>query len=163
MEEIWKYIKGYEGLYQVSSYGKIKNTQTNKLLNPYEIQKGYLQVGLCKKGKQRLYLVHRLVAFAFLPEIYNKTEINHKDGNKLNNCVDNLEWVTRTENLLHAAHILKKGKTPMKVKCVETSVIYNTLYEAAKANNCIHTHICACCKGKRKTTGGYHWEYAYER
>ncbi len=104
--EIWKDIYGYEGAYKVSNLGRIqsllrKNTK-GKILNPAKNNRGYLRLGLCFKGKIRYDSVHRLVAEAFIPNPKNLPEVNHIDGNKLNNRVENLEWVTKGENQIHA-------------------------------------------------------------
>lgn len=105
MEEIWKDIDGYDGLYKVSNLGRIMSFHRGKtkllsLTNKNE--KGYLKLTLCKNGKQKTYKVHRLVANAFLPNENEYNELNHKDGNKLNNCVSNLEWITHKENIMHS-------------------------------------------------------------
>ena len=96
MKEIYRDIKGYEGLYQVSNLGNVKslnynNTNKEKVLQLCAHEKGYLYVGLYKNGKRKSYIVHRLVAETFLNNPDNLPEINHKDENKTNNCVDNLE------------------------------------------------------------------------
>lgn len=115
MTEVWKDVKGYEGQYQVSSYGRVKsvprviirsngNPQTisEKILAPIvDKRSGYLKVSLMK-GKLRTCRIHRLVAESFIPNPEGKPEVNHKDGNKQNNTVDNLEWVTESENISHA-------------------------------------------------------------
>ena len=95
MEE-WRDIKGYEGAYQVSSYGRIRSRF--KILKKQKHKQGYELVGLSKNGITKRYLVHRLVAEAFIKNVDNKPEVNHIDGNKLNNDLSNLEWVTRSEN-----------------------------------------------------------------
>ena len=114
MEEIWKDIKGYEGLYQVSNFGNVKsldryiiNKNGDKQYFPGKylnqgISDNYLKVILSKNNKQRTFRVHILVARTFIPNPENKPEVNHIDGNKSNNRVDNLEWNTRSENELHA-------------------------------------------------------------
>jgi len=103
MIEIWKDIIGYEGLYQVSSLGRIKslkNRQGNVQLLKIRIMKnGYCEVGLFKNKKYKYFLVHRLVAIAFVPNPNNYPEINHKDENPQNNCADNLEWCSRQYNI----------------------------------------------------------------
>lgn len=96
MEEIWKDIAGYEGLYEVSNLGRVKSLITNKILKPsFDGKKNYLFVGLYKKGvKTKLINVHRLVAMAFIPNPNNYPQVNHIDENKINNRADNLEWCT---------------------------------------------------------------------
>ena len=101
--EIWEDIEGYEGIYQVSSLGKVKSlnfnhTKKEKILKPFFNRDGYLSVNLYKEGKRKQYLVHRLVAKVFIPNPENKLEVNHKDEDKTNNKVENLEWVTSKEN-----------------------------------------------------------------
>ena len=134
MEEIWKDIQGYEGLYQISSIGRvrslnrinhfegknqIKKYQCGQLLKgkvlKYKYVHGYTNVTLyTEKHRHKQYQVHRLVAQAFIPNPNNYPQINHKDGNKLNNCVANLEWVTNQQNREHA---LKNGLHLCGEKC----------------------------------------------
>ena len=106
MKEIWKDIKDYEQLYVVSNTGKIKSLarkNTNGgILKPSHNKDGYLQVILCKNGKTKCFKCHRLVAEQFIPNLNNKPEVNHIDGNKENNDISNLEWVTTSENVIHA-------------------------------------------------------------
>lgn len=101
MKEIWKPVKGFEN-YLVSNFGKVKRNDVE--LNPYIDATKYSKVGLAQgNGKQKKFLLHRLVAEVFLPNPESKPEVNHIDGNKQNNCVSNLEWVTRGENVKHAS------------------------------------------------------------
>ena len=104
--EIWKWIFGYEGLYQVSNFGRVKSFNGRwgsvQILKPVLQKNGYLTVSLCKNGKLKTVKIHRLVAETFLTNSDNLPEVNHKDGNKLNNCVENLEWCTGKENVQHA-------------------------------------------------------------
>lgn len=115
MEEIWKDIPGYEGLYQVSTLGKIKSLPkkwivrnggthiTKEFIRNGEIGRGgYLYINLCKRSKPKTFLIHRIIAQTFIFNLGNKPCINHKDGNKLNNNVENLEWCTYSENHKHA-------------------------------------------------------------
>ena len=104
--EIWKPIKGYEGLYEVSSFGNVRKIANNKTCKQKSISKradvgGYYQVGLYRNGIRKFYRVNRLVAIAFIENPHNKPEVNHKDGNRTNNKVANLEWCTRSENAAH--------------------------------------------------------------
>lgn len=111
MKEVWKPVEGYEDLYQISNLGRVKSLKRRTksgfynrimMLKPSEHTDGYLQVVLYKNGQRKTYKVHRLVANAFLPRSENKTEVNHLDGVKKNNSVDNLSWCTRKENMKHA-------------------------------------------------------------
>lgn len=185
MKEEWKDIQGYEGAYKVSNTGKIMSLNyhgsgKSKELISSKPKKGYPYVGLCKGGKVKSFKVHRLVAQAFIPNLYNKPCVNHKDGNKHNNNVDNLEWATVLENNLHMYHVLNKH--PMKgykfdknnlSKPVSQFYIseegykyhiatYINIKAAALINNLCARSISYCCKGydKYKHVGGYVWEYA---
>lgn len=97
MKEIWTDVIGYEGLYKVSTWGHIKNKDGN-LLTPYKNYKGYLKVGLMRNGINSKHRVHRIVAKAFIPNTAGYSEVNHKGGNKENNSVTNLEWVSGNRN-----------------------------------------------------------------
>jgi hypothetical protein len=107
---IWKDIRGYTGLYKVSNTGKIKNVKRNTLLKPAITKKGYCIVALSKHNKATTKNLHRLVAKAFIANPKRKKEVNHKDGNKLNNNDWNLEWNTSSENHLHAFSIGLKNQ-----------------------------------------------------
>ena len=123
MKEIWKDIKGYEGLYQISNIGRVKSLDRivksrydstslfkERLLTPQRDTRGYKHVSLRKEGKSKHKRVHRLIALAFIPNPENKPEVNHIDGNKMNNGIDNLEWSTHSENIQHAYQTgLNKG------------------------------------------------------
>lgn len=171
MEEIWKDIKGYEDLYQVSNLGKIKSLKQmiccwngHKIIQ-YEmpekilsqrIRSNYYAVGLTKNKKQKTYSVHRLVAQAFIPNPENKKCINHKDENKLNNKVENLEWCDIAYN---NAYGTRTKKTCKHVHCIETGLIYESTVEAQKHTGINRVYITNVCNKKHKTAGGYHWEY----
>ena len=149
-DEVWKDIEGYEGLYQVSTCGNVKSLpkvrrngtgtyiQKERLLKPSNTSTGYKKVELCKDGKRKGFKVHRLVAIAFIPNPDNKPEVNHIDGNKINNNIDNLEWVTSSENSVHA---YETGLNPNKKELDEKEIIYMycelnmTMQEIAKHFN----------------------------
>ena len=109
MEEIWKDVKGYEGLYQVSNLGNVKSIRKNIIKKPSRLPKGYLQMRLSKNGKNKYISIHRLVAQAFIPNINNYPCVNHKDCNPQNNKVNNLEWCTYKENNSYKNHNLKRS------------------------------------------------------
>ena len=118
--EVWADCPGYEGLYWVSNNGRIKtqnwkNTGRESILRPITCRKGYLNVGLQKDGKLKSHKLHRLIALAFVPKIEGKDQVNHIDGDKQNNHISNLEWVTPKENTRHAIdHGLFHFQTPEK-------------------------------------------------
>lgn len=158
--EIWKDIKGYEGLYQVNNYGQIK--RGTRVLQPGIHPKGYQYVNLCKNNKVTTYRVHRLVAETFIPNPLKLPEVNHKDEDKLNNNINNLEWCTRKENLNYGTGNERRSKTRgIPVKCVETNTVYHSAREASRQTNIYASSISRCCNNEYgfKTAGGYHWEY----
>ena len=128
MEEIWKPVIGYEGLYEVSNLGRVRSVDRlvkysngqihlhkGRILSPGLVHKsGYLQVALCNNGKTQHKMVYRLVAEAFLPNIDNLPQVNHKDENPFNNCVDNLEWCTIEYNINYGTRIQKVTETNIK-------------------------------------------------
>lgn len=121
--EEWRDVVGYEEKYEVSNCGNVRSFKTKILLNPPLTPKGYVRVSLYNK-KSKNYLVHRLVAEAFIPNPDNKPFINHIDGNKENNRISNLEWTTSSENLIHAyENGLRKSKIKYVVKCVELDIL----------------------------------------
>ena len=102
MRIIWKDIAGYEGLYQISNIGTVYSVRYKRFRKPKTDKCGYEVVGLCKDGKTRWFSIHRLVASALIPNPCGFPEVNHIDGNKQNNWVDNLEWCDHSANILHA-------------------------------------------------------------
>lgn len=102
-QEIWKPIAECNGIYHISNHGRVKSYKCGKerIMKPYTTAMGYLRIGILVNDKQKMHKIHRLVASAFIENIDNKPEVNHKDGNKTNNHIDNLEWVTRKENIQH--------------------------------------------------------------
>lgn len=167
-KEIWKDVIGYEDLYQVSNHGNVKSFHKylkGKLLKPGIDGSGYYHVIFCKNKKRKILKVHRLIAIHFVPNPDNKLEINHIDGDKSNNHVNNLEWCTRSENMKHAynnglnkntrkaASMNNKKYHSKKVKCIETGIVYESTNEAERNTRINHSHISACCRGKLKSAG----------
>lgn len=159
----WISVKSNER-YCVNRNGEVMNAETGLILRPSVNKAGYQVVFLChpKTHKKRTVRVHRLVAEAFLDNPEGKEDVNHKDGNKQNNKVENLEWATRSENMLHRCRVLGKKSTnipnPLKpVICVETGEIFKSRAEAARWANTQPVHINECCEGRRKTAGGFRW------
>lgn len=121
-KEIWKSVIGYERLYKVSNLGKVKSmnykhTGLSKILTPIKTHNGYLQVKLYRYGKMSREYVHRIVASAFIPNFETKPQVNHKNENKSDNRVENLEWVTSKENLNYGTRVKRAAKSKSKVCC----------------------------------------------
>ena len=135
--EKWKIVEGYEN-YKISTYGRIMNIITNNLLKPTKTENGYMQINLCKFKKYKGMRIHRLVAGAFIPNPSNYPEVNHKDGNKSNNKVENLEFVTYSENTLHAHrnNLIKAGGHGSTIDQIDidTGKIINTFESIKKAS-----------------------------
>lgn len=170
MTEDWADIKGYEGLYQVSTLGKVKSLPRHGTYSEPHILKvssdgnGYLQVGLCKNSIYKSHKVHRLVATAFIPNPNNLPEVNHRDENKHNNRVSNLEWCNRNYNVNYGSRTNKTKKPVTQLtKSGETLATYESLTkvkEALKISNI--SNISNVCKGKRKSAYGYRWKFIEE-
>ena len=164
MKEEWRDIAGYEGKYQVSNLGRVKSLDYNQtglenILNLHlDSRKRYIQVGLSKKGIVNNYLVHRLVAQAFLENPDNLPCINHKDENKQNNRVDNLEWCTYQYNLTYADKHLKYAR---KVGCYKDGKLIKTydIMQDVEKDGFSKGNVCSCCQGNRKSHSGYQWKY----
>ena len=154
-----KDIKGYEGLYAVSSCGKVWSYTNNIFLTPRHQRKtGYDRVHLVKDGKIREFLVHRLVAEAFIPNPENKPQVNHLDENKTNNHVENLEWATRQENINYGTHNIRAAKANSRaVQCVETGLIYESGVAASRTLAIVPSSISTALKYPHRTAGGFHW------
>ena len=169
MEEIWKDIKDYEGHYQVSNLGRVKSIKFGKeiiLKQHINIKGGYYYVCLLKNGKHKNYYVHRLVAEAFIPNSYNLPQVNHRDENKLNNNVDNLEWCTNEYNHNYGT-INERISQSQSKPVLQYDLNGNLIKEWKSVNECGRNgfnqgDICKCCNGKRKTAKGFIWVYKNE-
>ena len=166
--EEWRPVVGYEGLYEVSNYGRVKSIdyQGHKrelILKPSK-RPNYYGVNLCKNGIHKSYYIHRLVAIAFIPNPNNYPHINHINENVLDNSVENLEWCTAKYNCNYGNHNHKNkiAQHNKPIKCVETGVVYYSSRDAEKELKLNRVNILSCCKKKYgyKTCGGYHWEFA---
>lgn len=152
-------VVGYEGLYAVTSCGKVWSYKNQKFLKPDVKTNGYLRVDLCKDGQKKKYYVHRLVGEAYIPNPEGKPQINHKDENKSHNYIANLEWVTAKENCNYGTRNQRLRKS---VYCVELDKVFESVLDAAKNTKAKQSAISNCLAGRYKTAGGYHWKYAEE-
>lgn len=188
MKEIWKNIPGYSG-YKASNTGLIKSLSRyvthprggQRLVNERVMKNqkgtnGYFIVGISKNGKVTSKTVHRLIALSFISNPNNKKEVNHKDGNKKNNFVSNLEWTSVSENRQHAFDLgLQKGSTHLKgktgAKCMNSKPVFKLLSDGNKMRYVSTTSaqektgidrsmISKCAKGKMRMAGGFKWKYA---
>lgn len=196
MEEVWKDIPGYEGYYQVSSLGRVKRLPRHKatdkrkthnnIRNPRVADNGYLRVNLSKDNVTKWYSIHRLVAIIFIPNPNNLPIINHKDENKQNNRVENIEWCTYSYNNNYGTAIERQRKTRAanpndkrirkmvgeknsKAICQyslngELIAIYKSLTEASAITGVHITTIVRQCKGRagntNRTLRTFRFEYA---
>lgn len=162
MIEVWSDVLGYEGLYEVSNFGRVR--RNGKILKPAMMRNGYLRVDLYKNGIAKHSALHRLVALAFLPNPDNLPYINHKDEDKTNNSIDNLEWCTPLYNSNYGKSRQKISESKYKPvlqydlngKFIKE---YPSIQKAAEELSISATHISHVCKGSRNKTGGYIWKY----
>ena len=171
IREVWKPVKDFEDLYEVSNMGRVRRIGGN-IMKQHKTRYGYLSLTLCKNGKVKTFQAHRLVALAFVPNPRNVPFVNHIDECKTNNNADNLEWVTSTENNNHgtvkeriSATLKERFKThpnprAKPVMCVETGVVYPNMTVAGNTLGFNGKNISSCIKKTkgRPTAGGYHWE-----
>lgn len=184
--EIWKDVKGYEGLYQVSNLGRVKslgkkvewmNVYRNtpkKILKFGDDGKGYVTVSLNKDGVFKRKYIHQIICDNYLPNPENKPFVNHKNGIRIDNRLENLEWCTQHENILHAwetglsrpSMLGKFGKNHNKSKKIhqylksgELVCVFYGAYEASRKTGIRPSGIYASCCGKTKTAGGFTWKW----
>jgi len=185
MSEIFKDIPNYEGLYQISNYGTIKSLifknnicclNRERILTKKYNNKGYEIVILYKNGTHQTKLVHRIMAEVFLKDYSKELEINHKDGNKKNNYIDNLEMCTRKENVRHAINnglwispnknkFGSDNNKSLKIKMIDkkTDEVIKTFGSIVEAKDYFKkessSNIISCLKGRTKQAYGYKWQY----
>lgn len=179
-EEIWKDIPDYEGLYQISNLGRVKSLEKTMwnnhknikkeemILKPNKVGKGYYCVKLYKNKEYKMKKVHRLVAQAFIDNPENKKQVNHIDGDKENNCVNNLEWCTCRENIKHSwknnLHKSLKGKyNKLSKEILQYDLQGNFIKKWESITSAQQdlkiSNISSVCSGERKKAGGYIWRY----
>lgn len=179
MEEIWKDVNGYEGLYQVSNTGRVRSLNYNhtgevKILAPSSDRRGYKHVNLFSQGTRRIKLIHRLVAEAFINNPDNLPHVNHKDECKSNNVVENLEWCTQEYNNNYNGRAKRAGVNIKKAlegkipdanppKKVYQYTMNNELVKVWKSTaECVrngYNHVSECCNNIRKQDKGYKWSF----
>lgn len=177
MQEEWRPVVGYVGVYEVSNFGRIKRILRCRgtkcgILSPgtrkCKYKTGtikYNYVVLSHKSKTETKSVHRMVAEAFIPNPDGKKTVNHKDGDGENNVVSNLEWATQSEQELHKWHTLghritseKFGYKPTRVRCCDTGEVFDSIRLACVAKNVDRNCLGKCLNGKMHSTKGLHWE-----
>ncbi|PNX51340.1 MAG: hypothetical protein BV456_03575 [Thermoplasmata archaeon M8B2D] len=165
IKEELKDIPGYENLYKANKNGNIYTCKYKKFLKPGDVGHGYLGVSLTKNKKAKTHKVHRLIALTFIENKNNLPQVNHKDEDKTNNCVDNLEWCTFKYNNNYGTRTKRVAighfKEVFKIDILNGNIIerYNSAKQASILNNLDSSSITKCCKGKRKSAGGYSWKY----
>ena len=166
--EFYKAIVGYEGLYEVSNLGNVRSLRFGKIkiLKQGTQAHGYLKVVLCVGREVKNFLVHRLVAQAFLPNPNNKPAINHVDGNKQNNHANNLEWAQPSENTRHGLRLglIPDNRKPVVATNAVTGVetTFPSIWDAAKDLGLKQDSISRVVNGRRKSTGGYSFKLLQE-
>ena len=156
-----KDIKGYEGLYAITTEGDVYSYKRKKFLKPADNGTGYLFVILHKDGKVKNYKIHRLVAEAYLPNPNNLPQVNHKDENKTNNCLQNLEWCDASYNTNYGTCITKRSNN-YKKPILQYDLDGNFIREWQSATDVgrkVKGNICQCLKGKIPSAYGYKWRY----
>ncbi|WP_462375839.1 NUMOD4 domain-containing protein [Segatella buccae] len=185
MEEYWKPISGFDGIYEVSNLGRIKSLdriaigkdgirqkRLGKILSGQVINSGYRVVHLRKPGYSCVRLVHRVVAETFILNVEDFPYVNHKDENKLNNAAYNLEWCTPKYNANYGSAREKLSKSHLNHPAISKRVLmadnhgnilksFTSIHEASRITGILNSNICRCSRGEKhyKSAGGYKWYY----
>lgn len=166
MTEIWRDIDGYKGLYQISNKGRVKSLKWGKerILRPWINSSGYYCIILCNNGVIKRFQLHRLVAQAFIPNLNNLSEVNHKDENKLNNCVENLEWIRHMDNCNYGSRNERIGASQSKpiLQYSKSGDFIREWKSASEVERVLRINngtINSCCRGRYKSAGGFVWQY----
>ena len=177
MMEVWKSVPGYEGFYEVSSLGMVRSLPhpirkrrgnfivtemyEGKILKQYANHKGYLMVRMYKNGLSHDFPVHHLVLLSFVPNPENLPQVNHKDEDKKNNRVENLEWCTNDYNRVYGSGRLRSTKPIFQFsRTMELIRKYESTISASRETGITASNINACLKNRRPTAGGFVWQYA---
>lgn len=157
--EVWKPIKGYEGLYEISSIGNIRSSKFNRVKTSSPDKDGYLVISLWKNNKQRRFRMHRLVAQAFIPNPNNYPQINHINEIKDDNRIENLEWCTQKYNNMHGSRLKNLRRRVAQYSLNgELIKIWDSITSAGNYFG-VNTPIIYTCQGKRNKAYGYIWRY----
>lgn len=169
MDEIWKDVSFLDGKYEASNLGRIRNSKTKQVLKLSPSKRGYLVFSCTINGKHKLVNVHKCVATEFIPNPNNLPQVNHIDGNKLNACVDNLEWVSQKQNNEHARltglHKSDGDKPVLQIKDGIIIAEYKSASEAERQTGVKRCNICNVCRNycwnghHARTAGGYEWRW----
>lgn len=163
-ETEWRSVIEYPN-YEVNQFGEIRHKVRKQILKPRSNNGGYQYVNFRINGRLQNFAVHRIVANAFIPNPNGYTEVNHIDRNRMNNCVENLEWVTSSQNKQHA-YLLSENKicrgkrVDQFTKDGKYIKTFDSVSEAAKEMGCCVAAISNCCLGRTKTSQGYRWSFA---
>ena len=166
MEESWCPVKNYENLYDVSDQGRVKSIGygDDRILRPGRNGRGYLKVGLYKNGERKCYDIHRIVAQAFIPNPQNLPEVNHKDENKTNNSVQNLEWCSSKYNAnfgTRTQRISIKLSKPVLQYTKSGKLVreWKSTHDVERNLGYFHNSISNCCNGKLKYAYNFIWKF----
>ena len=166
-KEIWRNVVGYEGIYEVSNFGRVKSLPRKfqpreRILTPCN-RGEYLAVTLCMNGSEKLTSIHRLVAMAFIPNPNNYPQVNHKDEDKTNNHVNNLEWCTSKYNNTYGSRIKKsvkkQSKPVIQLYCGQMIKKYPSI-NSVKLDGYTPQAVSECCRGIRNYHKGFEWRFA---